>query len=422
MGVENNTKVSGASGPLPVAAGTSSAASPSPAGAPPKPAGAKMKGDQNVSAGGVGGSGLTLPATPSAPPAKTPAENRPDFGKNDAAAAAFDKLTTGERQEFVHVRDRLADADARQALDDGLARGKFTGQPKDAEGKTVLQRLDQLSRQEVVSPLTTQGVLGDVVKDIANPERIDQGPNRTCATTSAQYLTADQDPAEYGRLIGGLASKDGSVKMRGDGGTQPSLIRVPGSESAGKVRGDYIGPGKAPSSPSIKDLRDHKDQYTWDKDTRPSTSRLFQSAATEFVNNMRDSNGKVPDSPVTYDPAMDVSYNAKDGGDAHGGIYSSAEGFLLSKLSGKSQQTIAETPAGGLSARVAARTRTGYGVPVTLRDPNAAPGTTSHEEVVVRVDGNGVLLKNPQDPGYQRMSRPEFDKKLRNATLPDDRP
>jgi len=57
-------------------------------------------------------------------------------------------------------------------------------------------------------------LLGELIRNVVHPGRITQGLKGTCAATCVEIYVAERDPAEYARLIAGLVSPGGRVKMR----------------------------------------------------------------------------------------------------------------------------------------------------------------------------------------------------------------
>jgi hypothetical protein len=57
-------------------------------------------------------------------------------------------------------------------------------------------------------------LLGEVMRNIANPGRITQGLKGTCAATCVEIYLAEREPVEYARLCAGLVSVEGKVKLR----------------------------------------------------------------------------------------------------------------------------------------------------------------------------------------------------------------
>lgn len=57
-------------------------------------------------------------------------------------------------------------------------------------------------------------LLGEIIRNIANPGRITQGLKGTCAATCVEIYMAERDPAEYARLCAGLVTPRGRVTLR----------------------------------------------------------------------------------------------------------------------------------------------------------------------------------------------------------------
>ncbi|MEW6284557.1 MAG: hypothetical protein AB1758_38440, partial [Candidatus Eremiobacterota bacterium] len=108
--------------------------------------------------------------------------------------------------------------DLRECLGDLLRDGKLS--QKDREGKTLLENLDRLTLQNLGSQLEEQRwvLVGETLIHVARPEKmIFQGDRGTCAATTLQYLLARKNPAEYVRVVSGLASPAGQVRLQKEG-------------------------------------------------------------------------------------------------------------------------------------------------------------------------------------------------------------
>jgi hypothetical protein len=57
-------------------------------------------------------------------------------------------------------------------------------------------------------------LLGEVIRNIAQPGRITQGLKGTCAATCVEIYLAERDPVEYARLCAGLVTPTGKAKLR----------------------------------------------------------------------------------------------------------------------------------------------------------------------------------------------------------------
>ncbi len=130
--------------------------------------------------------------------------------------AALDTLSSKDRARYLSVKKTLlAPADGRPqgdpvaalALQTMLLEGKLTG--------PLLQNLSKLNQQKLATGIDRQQLLADVVQEVAVPEAIAQRNRGTCVPTSIEIQLAQQNPAEYVRLISGLASPEGEVTTAG---------------------------------------------------------------------------------------------------------------------------------------------------------------------------------------------------------------
>ncbi len=146
----------------------------------------------------------------------------------------------------------------------------------DGNGKTALENLSRLAQQPLnpkIAGDTNKGeLLASVLRDIVNPNRIDQGDAPTCTVTSMQFELVTDEPAEYTRLIADLSGPDGRAKMRGG-----SNLELESGDAGAR-------------------------------DGRSISGALFQTAAMEFGNG-RD---------AQFDPYAGKSVNAKTGAEQRG--------------------------------------------------------------------------------------------------------
>jgi hypothetical protein len=168
--------------------------------------------------------------------------------------AALDKLSAKDRARYLSVKKTLlapgegrpqGDPVAALALQTLLLEGKASGE--------LLTSLSKLNQQELAPGIDRQQLLADVVQEVAVPEAIAQRNRGTCVPTSIEIQLAQQDPAEYVRLISGLASPKGEVTTAGgdvlerepgvlDDGTSRSLsqkLLAPALMELGNARADY---------------------------------------------------------------------------------------------------------------------------------------------------------------------------------------
>lgn len=150
--------------------------------------------------------------------------------------AALAELTPEQAAQYEAVREQLVaagDPVAVLALQKMLFAGELPG-ASSLGGSPPQNLLSQLAT--VADPATplAEGIdrgqlLCDLVQEVATPSCIDQQNKSTCTVTAASIMLARQNPAEYVRLVAGLASPSGQVTMA-DGKTV--LTRESGTELA----------------------------------------------------------------------------------------------------------------------------------------------------------------------------------------------
>lgn len=57
-------------------------------------------------------------------------------------------------------------------------------------------------------------LMGEAVRNVAHPGRINQGYKGTCAVTCVEIFVAETRPAEYLRIVAGLASPEGALALK----------------------------------------------------------------------------------------------------------------------------------------------------------------------------------------------------------------
>jgi hypothetical protein len=87
----------------------------------------------------------------------------------------------------------------------------------------VLDALSAIAEQPLAPGLDRADLLNDLLAELEQPARVTQGLKWTCESASVQILLAERNPAEYARLVAGLAVGAGKVKLA-DGA---EIARVP---------------------------------------------------------------------------------------------------------------------------------------------------------------------------------------------------
>lgn len=160
------------------------------------------------------------------------ARKQADFGAAVAASSdleeqALNRLAEPSRAQYRNLAALTADRpSARLALQTLLFDGHLTDGRLSHEGLTLLGALDAVARQPLVQGVDRPTMVGDLIHETAFPGAIDQHNRGTCTVSAAQIYVARNHPAEYVRIVGGLASPEGKVTLA-DG---EILARTPGSE------------------------------------------------------------------------------------------------------------------------------------------------------------------------------------------------
>ncbi len=162
---------------------------------------------------------------------------------------------------------------------------------KDTNGKTLLDNLALLSNQQLnkaigaagsdpqaTNAITRQRLVDSVLAATSEPAgSIKQGSFNTCVPTSMEFELASSNPAEYARLVAGLASEQGQVTTKGG--------------ATFELQKDYL------------------DQYM-KGDDRLASSVLFQGAAMEHANG---SDEYMEDMDQHFKAGADTSKKGREG-------------------------------------------------------------------------------------------------------------
>lgn len=138
-----------------------------------------------------------------------------DKAKEEAALA---KLSAADRKRYEALATQVENRPmSRRALQQMLLDGRLPGEkPLKGEG-TLLSQLEGLLTQPLAKGIDRGQLLGEVISEVENPVRINQHSVGTCGATTAQILLVRKNPAEYVRLVSGLATPKGEVTMAGGG-------------------------------------------------------------------------------------------------------------------------------------------------------------------------------------------------------------
>lgn len=264
--------------------------------------------------------------------------------------AAIAQLDETQKARYERLKTMTAqDVPARLALQVLLLSGKLPGDRPNTAGDDTLAALDALAQQPLAAGLKRSELVSDLIQELAVPSAINQKNKNTCAAASLQILWAMQEPAELVRIVAGLASPGGTVKLAS--GTE--IFRAQGTERA-------------------------------DDSRRSASSRLWQAAMLEL--------GNGPD--ATYDNRKDENSRGFDGLDP---IQINA---VVDALNGRKnvRMPIYTNKPEAIIARIESETAAGRPVPIGLKwGERDADGEIhgSHMVLATRVEAGRLYFNNP---------------------------
>lgn len=130
-------------------------------------------------------------------------------------SAAITKLAPGDRRRYEAVQSLTTDdALAQRALQKMLLDGRLAAKSLVGDAP-MLDSLERLATGPLAEGVDRRSVVQQVLAEAENPVRINQMGKLTCGATTATILVARKDPAEFVRLIAGLASPNGQVTLKG---------------------------------------------------------------------------------------------------------------------------------------------------------------------------------------------------------------
>lgn len=174
---------------------------------------------------------------------------------------------------------------------------------RDSDGHTLVDSLITIAEGDFWDPFALEPgrtrIFSELVLNIVEPKRINQGLKGTCAAACIESYTAEREPAEYARIIAGLVTRDGRVHLR----SGATLV----------CDEDVLAPNVLESG-------------------RNAISRVFQAACMEFA---------YPN--MNYDNVIDGHFD----GDENVGSGLELEAFerLLEAVTGESWKTISKAHA-----------------------------------------------------------------------------
>ncbi len=272
----------------------------------------------------------------------------------------FQAMPAKQREQIVNVMakggDKVSRGMAEMFEQSGGAMLSDTGK----DGVTVLDSLEKMAN-------AGEGVVGQVMYDLVNPGRIQQGRAPTCTVSSMQYELAHEAPGEYARLMAGLVV-DGKVTMLGGG---ELVTDAKWDQQASVAAGDM----------------------------RHASEAIFQAAAMEFANG-----------DDTYLEYSQTSIGGKDGN--YRGLHAEQITKMVGELFGveyKTREIGSDAEADDELKQILSRERPNRPVLFDIM----IDGQQSNHLVSLEGVRNGmVIYRDPTTGQRERMSVEEFRQNL----------
>lgn len=134
--------------------------------------------------------------------------------------AAYAKLPPEPKARFDRVQAALAaHPGAARRVEAMLVDGRMTGNKDLKGGATLLENLEKLATLALAPELAPHraALLAAVVREIHEPGAVVQRDRYSCGGATLQGFIAANNPAEYARLVGGLASPEGKAGLQNGG-------------------------------------------------------------------------------------------------------------------------------------------------------------------------------------------------------------
>jgi len=121
-------------------------------------------------------------------------------------------LPTKPDQQFIQLTSLLQDSTTLANLNEAWSNGRL--RRLDPDGISTMQHLHTLLNQSLAPGLDREVLLKEVAAALAEPGRINQQGAGTCGITSVEYIHSQEDPSDWVRVLAGLSSAQGDVKLR----------------------------------------------------------------------------------------------------------------------------------------------------------------------------------------------------------------
>ncbi len=298
-------------------------------------------------------------------PARDGAIDRADEQMN------LDALPPEKRAMYERLARRVeGNPGAREALYNLLSIGTVSS-PTLRGGEDLLSVLDRMTTQPLAAGIDRDALLQQTLIEIDDGSTIGQKDKNSCGATAVQVTLANRQPAEYARLVSGLASPEGRIGM---------------------ANGDTLS---------------READWNAADGGRSIPSRLLQPALMEYANG----------GLTNYDNGTDRSRRLD--GSTYTGLYTDEAQRLYQGVL-NAPATVEDT---NLNTGAATPAATMQNIADAIgRGQNVAalidyPGTGGHYVTVTGVRGDRVMYQNPWGT-VESMPRAAFQARLLGAVYP----
>lgn len=300
---------------------------------------------------------------------KNKQEAKRRIAKNEALVAdRLEAFTPTQRAQYEAVAKMVGQVSpaATLALQNLLLSDRLPGDRPNKDGHDLLTALHTLTQPgtKLAPPVDRHQLLRHLIREVAEPASINQRQWGTCATTSLQMIVAMKDPAEFVRIVTGLASPKGEVTLRG-------------GETAKRVKGTAR---PTPLAEKFQGRTYHS------PDERSISTRLFSAAFMDLGNG-----------DDTYDNRTD-RHGKGGGGLMDLEVRKAVAGALGLEIDTVVPEDAPFTPDSPVIDRLRKATESGMPISVGMEWGEADENGQvhgGHEVIVMKVVGDQVHIMNP---------------------------
>jgi hypothetical protein len=311
------------------------------------------------------------------------------------ALAALPAAQQAQYRALAH--DVEHNPQAHLALQMLLVEGKLTGGAKTlvpaGHEQTLLDSLSKVHSEPLANGVNRAELLGGLLRECAQPATIQQKDVNTCTVTSVQIMMARQNPAEYVRIVGGLAAQNVDKHGHPNPNGTPAPVQL-------------AGPNQTVTRPFLAESDDHSG--------RSISSQLWQSS-------MMDLGAKQTNPNAQYDAVSHVFIGA-DGNNLKDAAGNDVDTLNANQLQGVENavtgKTWGQADRGFMANQIETEVQAsvGHGTPIHVTmgvGPYNHHGTQSTQDMTVTAFANGQYTLKDAAGNTQTMSAADFNARVK---------